>query len=128
MGRPDGGGTAGGFGVYQGPVRRVAQSYGRRLEDLSGSSPVQVYARLRSGRAVMVWVGLSDGPYGTWSSPSGRAVRVNFGEHAVVLAGIGSAGDLRVLNPLEGTRETWSAAKFEAMWRLLGRRALAAPS
>lgn len=125
VGRPDGGGTAGGFGVYQGPVRRVARSYGRRLDDLSGSSAAQVYARLRAGRAVLAWIGLSDGPYGTWSSPSGRPVRVNFGEHTVVLVGITSRGELRVVNPLEGSRETWSAAKFEAMWRLLGRRALA---
>jgi hypothetical protein len=33
---------------------------------------------------------------------------------------------VRVSNPLQGTAETWSAAKFEAMWQLLGRRALSA--
>ena len=127
VGRADGGGTAGGFGVYEGPVRRVAQGYGRRLEDLSVSPPSSIYARLRAGRAVMAWVGLSDGPYENWRSPSGRSVRVNFGEHTVVLVGITSGGAVRIVNPLEGTRETWSAARFEAMWRLLGRRALAAP-
>jgi len=43
-----------------------------------------------------------------------------------VLTGITRNGDLRVINPLRGTRETWSRTRFEAAWQLLGRRALAA--
>jgi uncharacterized protein YvpB len=126
VGRPDGGGSAGGFGVYPGPVRSVAREYGRRLDDLTGAAPRHVYRRLLQGRAVMAWVGLSEGPYGEWSSPSGRRVRVNFGEHTVVLTGVRPDGQLRVVNPLEGTRETWTEQKFESMWALLDRRALAA--
>ncbi len=124
VGRPDGGGTAGGFGVYPGPVAAVAKRNGRALSDLTRASPKRVYRRLLEGRAVMAWVGLSEGPYDTWRSPRGRSVRVNFGEHTVVLAGIRRDGSLRVVNPLQGTAEVWSRAKFEAMWALLGRRAL----
>lgn len=124
VGRPDGGGVAGGFGVYQRPIAALARRYGRRLQDRTGSSPSAIYQRLLEGRVVMAWVGLSSGPYGEWTSPAGRRVRVNFGEHTVVLAGLKQNGDLRVVNPLVGTRETWSKAKFEAMWQLLGRRAL----
>jgi uncharacterized protein YvpB len=126
VGRPDGGGVAGGFGVFEKPVAEVARRHGIRLEDLSGESPATVYERLRAGRAVMVWVGLSDGPYGEWTSPEGRRVRVNFGEHTVVLTGIRSDGTLRVSNPLEGTAETWTRRTFELMWERLDRRALAA--
>jgi uncharacterized protein YvpB len=125
VGRPDGGGAAGGFGIYPAPVRATAARLGARLDDLSGAQPARVYARLLSGRAVMAWVGLSDGPYGSWRSPSGRRVRVNFGEHTVVLYGMRSDGAIEVSNPLEGTREVWSREKFETMWQLLGRRALA---
>lgn len=124
VGRPDGGGVAGGFGVYQRPIAQVARRYGRRLDDLTATSPQRIYRRLLRGRAVMVWVGLSNGPYGEWRSPQGRQVRVNFGEHTVVLVGVRGDGILRVVNPLEGTAELWSKAKFEAMWALLGRRAL----
>ena len=74
----------------------------------------------------MVWVGLSAGPYGEWTSPRGRRIRVNFGEHTVVLHGIREDGSLLVSNPLEQTREVWDRGKFERMWELLGRRALAA--
>lgn len=126
VGRPDGGGVAGGFGVFQRPVAGVARRHGVRLEDVTGQAPAAIYDRLRAGRAVMVWVGLSDGPYGGWRSPEGRRVRVNFGEHTVVLTGIRRNGSVRVSNPLQGTAETWTPETFELMWQRLDRRALAA--
>lgn len=124
VGRPDGGGVAGGFGVYQGPVSGLAARHGRPMVDLSGTSPASVYQRVRQGRPVMVWVGLSDGPYGEWRAPSGRPITVNFGEHTVVINGIRPDGSLRVVNPLTARRETWSRSDFELMWDRLGRRAL----
>lgn len=125
VGRADGGGTAGGFGVYERPIIATAGLLGVPLEDLSGREPRQIVQRVRSGRAVMVWIGLSNGPYGSWRSPAGRAVTVNFGEHAVVLAGVMADGRLRVTDPLEGTREIWDPQRFSQGWRLLGRRAVA---
>lgn len=126
VGRGNGGGVAGGFGVYPRPVAATARRFGRKLDDLTGSEPARLYRRLLRGRAVMAWIGLSDGPYGEWRSPQGRRVRVNFGEHTIVLAGVTRAGGLRVVNPLSGTSETWSRGRFEAAWKLLGRRALGA--
>jgi len=125
VGRAAGGGTAGGFGVYERPILALARAQARTLENLTGQPLTTVYARLLSGRAVMTWIGLSDGPYRTWTSPAGRRVRVNFGEHVVVLNGVFPNGDLRVVNPLAGTRERWTRGAFELMWGRLGRRALA---
>ncbi len=126
VGRADGGGTAGGFGVYPGPVAAVAARYEVPLRNLTARAPSRVYRALAQGHAVMVWVGLGAGPYGTWRAPSGRRIRVNFNEHTVVLTGIGKGGVLSVVNVLHGTRERWSRARFELMWRRLGRRALEA--
>ena len=125
VGRADGGGSDGGFGVYQGPIITTAGRLGVPLEDLGGQEPRRIVERVRSGEAVMVWVGLSDGPYGSWRSPTGRDVTVNFGEHTVVLTGVTADGRLRVINPLEGTREIWNPRQFSYGWRLLGRRAVA---
>lgn len=127
VGRPDGGGLAGGFGVYQGPVRATANRLGVALKDISRRPLSEVVRHVRAGRAVMVWIGLSDGPYAQWRSPGGRAIRVNFGEHTVVLVGVTADGRLRVVNPLEGTREIWTLEEFEQRWSLLDRRALAVP-
>lgn len=126
VGRAAGGGTAGGFGIYPRPVIATAQRFGRRLDDLTGSSPRRIYARLLLGRAVMAWVGLSDGPSGNWRSPRGKQIQVNFNEHTIVLTGIRRGGGLQVVNPLQGTLERWSRARFEAAWQLLGRRAAGA--
>lgn len=125
VGRAAGGGVAGGFGVYPGPVAAAARRLGQRLRDLTGEPVAKVYDELRAGNPVMVWVGLSDGPYGSWTSPAGRAIRVNFGEHTVVLAGLTRSGRIIVSNPLHGTRDIWSRMTFEGRWKLLGHRALA---
>lgn len=126
VGRPAGGGVAGGFGTYPGPVRKAASKFKVPLRDITGQGAAAVYRQLLSGRAVMTWIGLSDGPYARWNSPDGKAIRVNFGEHTVVLHGIDAAGRLEVSNPLQGTRERWSKAKFETMFDRLGRRAITA--
>lgn len=126
VGRPDGGGTAGGFGVFPGPVRATAKRFGANLDDVSGATPEALYRRLLDGRAALVWIGLTDGPYGEWSSPEGRAIKVNFGEHTVVLHGLSADGRLLVSNPLRGTAEVWDRTQFEQMWERLGRRALIA--
>ena len=126
VGRADGGGVAGGFGVYEDPVRKVAAMRGVVLKDMSGSPLATVRDHLLEGRAVMVWIGLGPGPYGRWQSPTGAPVQVNFNEHTVVLTGVRRNGDFEVVNPLEGTREVWSASRLEAARELLDRRALAA--
>lgn len=59
VGRPAGGGTSGGYGVYERPIRALARRRGVVLGDLTGSSPRAIYRRLKRGHPVMVWVGLS---------------------------------------------------------------------
>ena len=127
VGRADGGGPAGGFGVYQSPVRALARRRGLAMTDLTGARAGRVYAALLAGRPVLAWVGLSAGPYASWTSPAGRPIRVNYGEHAVVLTGVDS-GQVRVNDPLSGERLTWSKPEFGRMWAGLGHRALAAPA
>lgn len=125
VGRADGGGPAGGFGVYQVPIAALARKHGLNPRDLTGKSPQSIYAALLTGRPVMAWVGLSEGPYASWHSRSGALVRVNYGEHAVLLTGV-DAETVTVNDPLSGERLTWPKSEFETMWNRLGRRALAA--
>jgi uncharacterized protein YvpB len=125
VGRVGGGGTNGGYGVYEAPIRRLAQRYGVRLADLSAAPASGIYGRLLSGHPVMVWVGLTEGPYETWRSPQGRRITGNFGEHTVVLTGI-RGQELTVNDPLKGVRTTWTRDHFRELWERLGRRALAA--
>jgi len=123
VGRADGGGTHGGYGVYTAPIKALAARNGVALTTLNGSAPSVLYGRLAAGRPVMVWVGLSNGPYLRWRSPRGKTIVGNFGEHAVVLTGLTGSG-LAVNDPLSGRRIVWSRSLFELMWARLGRRAL----
>jgi uncharacterized protein YvpB len=125
VGRADGGGPAGGFGVYQKPIRALAQRHGLAMRELSGSSPAAVYAALLAGRPVLAWVALSEGPYASWFSPAGKPIQINYGEHAVVLTGV-EGEDVHVNDPLSGERLVWAKQQFEQMWAGLGHRALAA--
>lgn len=123
VGRVRGGGTAGGFGVYQGPIRRLAARHGVRLTDLSRGDVEVIVRRLRRERPVLAWIGLSEGPYRRWRTRAGRLISVNLGEHSVVLTGI-RGSKILVNDPLTGARLGWSIAEFAGKWRLLGRRAL----
>lgn len=125
VGRADGGGPAGGFGVYQGPIRALAERHGLAMVDLTGQPPSRVYSALLTGHPVLAWVALSAGPFASWTSPAGKPIQVNFGEHAVALTGL-AGGFVKVNDPLSGERLRWSKAQFEQMWAGLGRRALAA--
>jgi uncharacterized protein YvpB len=126
VGRPAGGGTEGGFGVYEPPIRALAARYGVQLVDLHRRSLAAVRAVVLDGHPVLAWVGLAPGPYLSWLTPSGHAITVNLNEHAVVLVGAGP-GYVLVDNPLSGRRERWSDAFFSVRWQRLGRRALALP-
>jgi uncharacterized protein YvpB len=126
VGRAAGGGTEGGFGVYEPPIRAVAARYGVHLLDLHGRSLAVVRHALLAGHPVLAWVGLAAGPYLSWLTPSGRKITVNLDEHAVTLVGAGP-GYVLVDNPLTGRRERWSDELFSYRWRLLGRRALELP-
>lgn len=123
VGRVAGGGTRGGYGVYTAPIKALAARHGVVLTTLNRRAPSVLYKQLAAGRPVMVWVGLSNGPYLRWRSPEGKIIVGNFGEHTVVLTGI-SEENLAVNDPLTGRRVVWSRSVFEMMWARLGSRAL----
>jgi uncharacterized protein YvpB len=123
VGRADGGGPAGGYGVYQRPIQALAGRHGVDLRDLTGAGPQAVYRALLSGHPVLAWVALSNGPFATWQTPAGRTVRANYGEHAIVLTGVGPR-TVSLNDPLSGRRLSWAKLDFERMWTALGNRAL----
>lgn len=123
VGRADGGGTEGGFGVYEPPVKALAARHGVHLLDLRGHGIGAVRAALLAGHPVLAWVGLANGPFLSWITPSGKKITVNLDEHAVALVGAGP-GYVLVNNPLTGVTERWSESLFSYRWQLLGRRAL----
>lgn len=122
VGRVEGGGAAGGFGVYEKPLAALASRWVEPV-DLGGRSPAAIFNRLLNGHAVLVWIGLSAGPYETWRGPRGERVTVNYGEHTVLLRGL-AGGSVLVNDPLSGESQLWSRREFKEKWALLGHRAI----
>lgn len=124
VGRVEGGGLAGGFGVYPKPLIALAKRWVPAV-NLTGAPPDRIYRRLLAGHAVLAWAGLAAGPYESWRGPRGERVTVNWGEHTVLLRGL--EGDRVLVNdPLTGRRLTWTKQEFESSWALLGDRAISA--
>ena len=124
VGRAAGGGTEGGFGVYEPPIKALAARHGVHLLDLHGRSVGAVRAALLAGHPVLAWVGLSAGPYLTWLT-SDRARRSP--STSASMRSRSSAPGLATCwsnNPLTGVTERWSESLFSYRWLLLGRRAL----
>jgi len=122
VGRVEGGGTAGGFGVYERPLMELASRWAEPV-DLTGRDPATIFQHLLGGRAVLAWIGLSAGPYDVWRGPRGERVKVNYGEHTVLLRGLAGSSIL-VNDPLSGESQIWSRKEFKEKWNRLGRRAI----
>ena len=123
VGRPDGAGDKG-FGVYEGPIRKLAAPYDIHFDDLRGKSVDAVRKTLLEGHPVIAWVGGKSARPASWLTPSGKKITVDLGEHAVLI--IGAGPDYFLLNdPLTGTQERWDTATFSPRFELIGRRALA---
>jgi len=113
----------GGYGVYEGPLLRLARKVGANLTNLSGLPFVQLANTLRSGRPVLSWVTLGPSSSRTWWTTRGHLVRADAAEHAVVLVGW-KIGYVVYIDPWDGTRKVEDLPEFAARWRLLGQRAI----
>jgi uncharacterized protein YvpB len=111
-----------GYGVYYPVILAVARSHG--APDATGGeglSPASVYAALKAGRPVMVWVetGWERVGYpliGTWIAWDGRPIHYSLIEHTVTLSGV-SDTQVRVNDPWHAGSQYWiNKAAFETSW------------
>ncbi len=112
-----------GYGVYYPVILAVARSHGAPgATGGEGLSQAGVYAALKVGRPVMVWVetGWERVAYpliGTWTAWDGRPIHYSLIEHTVTLSGV-SETQVRVNDPWHAGSQYWiSKAVFEASWR-----------
>ena len=108
-----------GYGVYYPVILSIARSHGApNSYGGEGYSPSTVYAALRGGHPVEVWIETNwVRPWtGLWTAWDGRRVRYSYVEHAVILTGV-SPTMVRVNEPLHGTQYWVSKTLFETVWR-----------
>ena len=111
-----------GYGVYYPVILTVARSHGAPgATGGEGLSPAGVYAALKAGRPVMVWVetGWERVGYpliGTWIAWDGQPIHYSLIEHTVTLSGV-SESEVRVNDPWHAGSQYWiNKSAFETSW------------
>jgi uncharacterized protein YvpB len=115
-----------GYGVYEAPIADLARREGfGGSTGLLGADPAELYATVRDGLPVVVWM-----PYagqvrgrGAWTTPGGTEVDYVQTEHAVVLAGLTEQGVVYA-DPYTGSLQPMGYADFESAMAELGNRAV----
>ncbi len=115
-----------GYGVYDGPICDVAQSFGfSGSTHQRGTDPSSVYWAVRQGAPTLVWVpyALSVRGRGAWFTPDGRTVEYVVTEHCVVVADVTDTGVVYA-DPWEAVLKTADFATFEAAFGEIDNRAV----
>ena len=86
VGNVDGKQMTTGYGVYWGPIARVARSY-TQASEFSGWTTKQLLTEVAKGNPVIVWGYSGGGRAMYWNTPSGEKIYAVTGEHTYVVVG-----------------------------------------
>lgn len=118
VGNVDGNQMKDGYGVYWGPIERVAKNY-VDAKAFEGGSVSAVTAELDAGNPVILWTYSKNGTPTSWKTPSGQEIYAVAGQHAVVLVGYvglpSNPEQLIINDPLVG-QIYWSRTTFDKKW------------
>lgn len=122
VGNVDGKQMVDGYGVYWGPIARVARNY-KDAQEFEGWSINQLTDAILAGNPVVIWVYAGSGIPTSWNTPSGQNIKAFRDEHAVIAVGfVGKADNptqLIINDPLIG-QVYWSRSIFDKKWESFG--------
>jgi uncharacterized protein YvpB len=108
-----------GYGVYWGPIARVARVY-RPVKEFEDWGVDQLTEQLALGNPVLIWVYSRGGVPTKWRTIEGEEIHAVSGEHVVTAVGfLGPSSDpthVIVNDPLVG-QVYWSREVFERKWK-----------
>lgn len=120
-----------GYGVYQKPIRDVANYYKSGMIDYTGHSLNEVLNLVKQSIPVQVWVSinLEDTKVCThWTyTPTGETINWICNLHSVIIIGFND-NNVYVSDSYTGKIEEYSRTQFEKMYNLFGKRALYYPN
>lgn len=112
-----------GYGVYAGPIGRVAGQY-RRAEVIENGTASTLTDAIANGNPVIAWGHLGSGRPLRWQTLGGKEIRAVDGEHTRVVIGYTGTREeptgFYVMDPIYG-EQYWKVEKFMANWEPLGR-------
>ncbi len=107
-----------GYGVYWGPIERVAKIYGNAMAFEHGNVNM-LTSQILKGNPVVIWVYSKNGTPTSWTTPNGVKVFAAAGEHTVVAVGFVGPADnpskIIVNDSLVG-QVYWPRSLFDRKW------------
>ena len=107
-----------GYGVYWGPIERVAKMFGN-AQAFQNGNVAMLTSNIQKGNPVMIWVYSKNGTPTHWKTPSGVDIFAAAGEHTVVAVGFVGPADnpskIIVNDSLVG-QVYWSRSLFNQKW------------
>lgn len=123
VGNVDGNQLRDGYGVYWGPIERVAKIYGNALAFENGNITT-ITKNIIAGNPVIIWVYSESGAPYHWTTPNGVNVFAVAGEHTVVVVGFVGPSDnptqIIVNDSLTG-QSYWTRGLFDHKWDTFSR-------
>src|SRR3989344_4407835 len=123
VGNVDGRQMTTGYGVYWGPIARVAKEF-TNSQSFEGWGVKEVTQAVIQGNPVIIWVFSRGGVPTSWYTPEGQKIYAVSGEHSVVVVGfVGPAEDptqIIVNDPLVG-QIYWTRSVFDKKWSVFNR-------
>lgn len=107
-----------GYGVYWGPIERVAKMFGN-AQAFQNQNIKFLTSQVTKGNPVIIWVYSSSGAPTHWKTPSGIDIFAVAGEHTVVVTGyVGSADNPTqvIVNDSLVGQVYWPRSLFDRKW------------
>jgi uncharacterized protein YvpB len=122
VGNVDGTQMKDGYGVYWGPIARVASDY-RRAAAFEGWTIGNLTQEIQNGNPVVIWTYAGRGRQTSWKTPEGRDIYAVRDEHTVLAVGfVGQPSNptqIIINDPLIG-KIYLSRALFDKKWKIFG--------
>lgn len=119
--------TQSGFGVYEKPIAKVADTYKPGIKIATGTSFEEILKVVKNNTPVLVWTSMNlSTPYisTSWTyEPTGETIYWKAGEHAVVIIGY-TPDRVIISDPIGGTVKYQSRTLFEERYNYFGKKAL----
>lgn len=107
-----------GYGVYWGPIERVAKMFGNAQAFQNGNIGM-LTSNIQKGNPVIIWVYSASGAPTHWKTPSGMDIFAVAGEHTVVVVGfVGSPASptQMIVNDSLVGQVYWPRSLFDHKW------------
>lgn len=122
VGDPSGSQNSTGYGVYWGPIAKVANQFAS-AQAFSGWSASELAREITAGNPVEIWGTIGRTKSDSWQTPDGKLINAWHGEHTRLIIGFAGTVDNPtrfIINDPSAGRLIWTTNQLNANWSAFG--------